>query len=279
FVHRTFQEYLAAKEAVEDQPVDVLVTRAHLDPWWETIVMAVGHASPERRAELLGGVLDRADTEPRHCRRLRLLAAACLDTAQMVEPEVIRRVEAAAEALVPPRGQNETRSLALAGGRMLRLLPTSLDGLSDASAAACVKTAALIGGPDAQRLLARWSPDPRGAVQRTLAQVWRYFDPADYAEAVLRDAPLDEGKIEVRLVEYVPHLRTLQHLRDAQLELINGSTVDDLVFLRDAPPLITLLKVKAKEPVNLAPLVSCPALETVNVWLGGLARVGSRSQR
>ncbi len=126
FVHRTFQEYLAAKEAVEDQPVDVLVTRAHLDPWWETIVMAVGHASPERRAELLGGVLDRADTEPRHCRRLRLLAAACLDTAQMIDPGITRRVEAAVEELLPPRRQNETRSLALAGGRMLRLLPSSL---------------------------------------------------------------------------------------------------------------------------------------------------------
>src|SRR5918997_1107324 len=171
FVHRTFQEHLAAKEAVEDQPVDVLVTRAHLDQWWETIVMAVGHASPERRAELLGGVLDRADTEPRHCRRLRLLAAACLDTAQMIDPEVTRRVEAAVEELLPPRGQNETRSLALAGGRMLRLLPSSLDGLSDASAAACVKTAALIGGPDAQRVLARWAPDPLGGVQRDLAQV------------------------------------------------------------------------------------------------------------
>jgi hypothetical protein len=49
FVHRTFQEYLAAKEATEDQPVDTLVSRAHLDQWWETLVMAVGHATPERR--------------------------------------------------------------------------------------------------------------------------------------------------------------------------------------------------------------------------------------
>jgi predicted NACHT family NTPase len=77
FVHRTFQEYLAAKEAVEDQAVDALVSRAHLDQWWETIVMAVGHATPQRREALLRGVLDRADTEPTHRRRLRLLAAAC----------------------------------------------------------------------------------------------------------------------------------------------------------------------------------------------------------
>lgn len=46
---------------------------------------------------MLIGVLDRADTEPRHRRWLRLLAAACLDTAQMVAPKVTSRVEAAVE--------------------------------------------------------------------------------------------------------------------------------------------------------------------------------------
>ena len=271
FVHRTFQEYLAAKEAVEDQPLDVLVTRAHLDQWWETIVMAVGHATPERRAELLGGVLDRADSEPRHGRRLRLLAAACLDTAQTVDPEVTRRVEAAVEELLSPRGQNETRSLALAGGRMLRRLPSALDGLSEASAAACVTTAALVGGPEAQRLLARWSRDPRGAVQRALAQVWRYFDPGDYAEVVLRDAPLDDGMIKVELVEHVAHLRTLQQLQNAWLDLYFDGTVDDLAFFRDAPSVTTGLQVQTRGPVDLAPLTSCPALEVVNVGVGGVS--------
>ncbi|MGH8625698.1 MAG: NACHT domain-containing protein, partial [Gammaproteobacteria bacterium] len=271
FVHRTFQEYLAAKEAVEDQTVDALVTRAHLDQWWETNVMAVGHATPERRAALLSGVLDRADTEPRHCRKLRLLAAACLDTAQMVDPDVTSRVESAVNELVPPRGQNETRSLALAGGRVLRRLPSTLDGLSDASAAASVKTAALIGGPEALRLLARWSPDSRGAVQRALAQTWRYFDPADYAKAVLHDAPLDGGKITVELVEHIRHLCNLQHLRDVSLRLFD--TVDDLAFLRDAPPATTWLMVKVPGPVDLSPLANCPALKMVNVF-GGRANAG-----
>jgi hypothetical protein len=273
FVHRTFQEYLAAKEAVEDQTVDALVSRAHLDQWWETIVMAVGHATPQHRAALLAGVLDRADAEPKHCRRLRLLAAASLDTAQMVDPEVTRRVEGAVEQLVPPRGQNETRSLALAGGRMLRLLPSSLDGLSDASATACVKTTALIGGPEAQRLLARWSPDPRGAVQRALAQVWRYFDPTDYAEAVLCDAPLDDGTIQVESVEHVPHLRRLRNLRDARLDLSNAGRVDNLAFLRDAPPVITQLHIQAGDPVDLTPLANSPALKFL-VVLGSGACTG-----
>ncbi len=270
FVHRTFQEYLAAKEAVEDQTVDALVTRAHLDQWRETIVMAVGHATPERRAALLSGVLDRADTEPKHCRRLRLLAAACLDTAQVVDHEVTSRVEAAVDELVPPRGQNEIRSLALAGGRVLRRLPSTLDGLSDASAAASVRTAALVGGPEALRLLARWAPDPRSAVQRALAQMWRYFDPADYAKAVLQDAPLDAGKIAVKLVEHIPHLRTLQHLRNVSLHLADSGTVDDLAFLRDAPPATTWLRVAVSESVGLSPLINCPALEMVRVEGGSV---------
>jgi energy-coupling factor transporter ATP-binding protein EcfA2 len=266
FVHRTFQEYLTAKEAVEDQVVDVLVTRAHLDQWWETIVMAVGHATPERRAALLGGVLDRADTEAKHCRRLRLLAAACLDTAQVIDPTVTGRVEAAVEALLPPRGKNETGSLALVGARMLRMLPSSLDGLSDASAAACVKTAALIGGPEALRLLARWAPDSRSAVQRTLAQVWRYFNPRDYANAVLRDASLDSGKILVEMVEHVPYLGTLKYLRDARLTLTNSPAVDNLAFLRDAPPVTTEVRVSVRGSLDLAPLANCPALEKLVAW-------------
>ena len=303
FVHRTFQEYLAAREAVEDQAADALVTRAHLDQWWETIVMAVGHATPERRAELIGGVLDRADVEPRHCRRLRLLAAACLDTAQMVAPEVTRRVEAAVAELVPPRGSNETRSLALVGDRVLRRLPSSLDECTDASAAACVQTAALVGGPEALRLLvlqrhlferpvkmpragaersardlrvlydqhitvpvvlARWASDPRGAVQRALAEVWRYFDPGDYAAAVLRDAPLDHGRILVKRIEHVSYLRTLHHLRDVALNL-HTDHVDDLAFLHDAPQLTTLLVVRNSDPVDLAPLANFPALQVLHL--------------
>ncbi|MDQ3885976.1 MAG: hypothetical protein M3308_02920 [Actinomycetota bacterium] len=105
-------------------------------------------------------------------------------------------------------------------------------------------------------------------MQRALAQVWRYFDPADYAHAVLRDAPLDNGRITVERVEHVPLLRELHHIRDARINLINQGLVDDLAFLRDAPPLTTVLQVEASQPVDLAPLSSCPALEIVDVLRG-----------
>ncbi|MGH1552697.1 hypothetical protein ACRAWF_13310 [Streptomyces sp. L7] len=42
FVHRTFQEYLAAEEATEEDRIGNLVGRAHLDLWRETIIIGCG---------------------------------------------------------------------------------------------------------------------------------------------------------------------------------------------------------------------------------------------
>lgn len=138
FVHRTFQEYLAAKEAAEDHLVDVLLRHADSDQWRETIVMAAGHATPKHRATLLSGLLERADSRPTQARRLRLLATTCLETAHSIDPVVAAQVDAALDSLLPPRSTRESRTLALAGDRVLGKLPDNLDELSPAAAAACV---------------------------------------------------------------------------------------------------------------------------------------------
>src|SRR5262249_12986040 len=84
FVHRTFQELLASKEAVDRDSVALLVKKASSDLWRETIVMACAHASPYQRGGLLGGILDRADrTGDRRARRFRLLAAMCGEAATL----------------------------------------------------------------------------------------------------------------------------------------------------------------------------------------------------
>lgn len=84
-------------------------------------------------------------------------------------------------------------------------------------------------------------------------------------------APLDDGRIEVELVEHVLHLRQLQHLRDARLDLFDTGWVDDLAFLRDAPPVITWLRMNIECPVDLALLADCSALEVLAVVGGGVS--------
>jgi Leucine-rich repeat (LRR) protein len=269
FVHRTFQEYLAAKEAADDHLVETLVSRAHSDQWRETIVMAAGHATPRHREALLGGILDRAEREPRYARRLRLLAAACLETAHSVEPAVAAQISEAIDSLMPPSGQRETRSLALAGVSALRKLPTSLNDLTEAVAAACVRTAALINGREAISLLAGYASDPRNRVQEELARVWTYFDPEEYVKTVLADAPLNSGRIVITRIDHIrftPHLRHLENLSVT----LTDDVPDNLTFLDPARNL-TDLWIQSVGPVDLSPLETHGKLTAVTVLSAGAA--------
>ncbi|WP_405661615.1 NACHT domain-containing protein [Streptomyces sp. RK9] len=190
FVHRTFQEYLAAYEAGVEDRIGNLVGRAHLDLWRETVIMAAGHANRTQQEELLGGILDRAEREPRHARTLRLVVASCQETMPSVPEALAARLDQAVGRLVPPRRQSEAESLAAVGVPLLSRLPSSLDGLSEAVALATVTTTARIGGEGALARLAAYAADARRSVQQHLADHWGHFDADAFAAAVLQHMPL-----------------------------------------------------------------------------------------
>ncbi|MEV8537268.1 NACHT domain-containing protein [Streptomyces sp. NPDC051211] len=197
FLHRSFQEYLAAADAAAEDNIGSLVGRAHLDFWHETIVLAAGHANRTQRVELIEGILARAGAESRYRRRLRLLAASCLETMEAVPQELSDPLEAALDALAPPREPAEADSLSGVGPTVLRRLPDSLAGLDRPVAEAAVRTAALIGGAPALDRLARWAADAGPAVGNLLAEAWEYFDPEEYARRVLRKLPLSDVFVQV----------------------------------------------------------------------------------
>jgi NACHT domain len=266
FVHRTFQEYLAASEATEDEQIDTLVGHAHLDAWWETIVMACGHAKRPQLRDLLNGVLDRADREQQHARRLRLLAAACLETVTDADPGTLARIEDIIKTkLVPPRSKRETHSLATIGHRLVRYLPASLAELSDASAAATVRAAGLTGDREVLPLLATYAQDPRRDVQQELIECWQYFDPERYAREVLADAPLDNGHIQINRLRYVPHLQYLGQMTSSALWCGDDEWVTDLRIV-DSISNLTIVHVRAAATtIDLAPLSDARKLIVISI--------------
>lgn len=254
FVHRTFQEYLAGEEAMQDGQIETLVAHAHLDSWTQTIVLACGHGQRAQAGELLTEVLNRADREPRRARRLRLLAAACLETVRDVDAEVYERVDAIIrDRLVPPRTKKETTSLATIGHRVLRYLPTSLDELSDVAAEATVRSAALVGSPEAMKLLAGYAQDTRNKVQLALLDAWRNFDAERYAEEVLADAPLVNGYVTIATPRLVAHLPRLRRLTDVHLFLM-GEAQSDLRFVEPVTRQLRYLSMRVTGEVDLSPL-------------------------
>lgn len=268
FLHRTFQEYLAAEEATEDGQIDTLVGHAHLDAWWETIVMACGHAQRTQVNDLLAQVLDRAEREPTNARRLRLLAAACLETVSDIDAGVHDRIDRAIrDRLVPPRSTKESRSLASIGHRVLRYLPESLDDLSEAAAAATVRTAALTGTPDALRRLTAYVHDSRPSVRTEIINAWQYFDPQRYTDDVMTAVRFDDGFLRLKVKRLVPFAAQLPKATRLEVALPEHERVDSLSFLADALPLEGLTVHCAGE-IDLAPLADHPTIVNLGLYGG-----------
>ncbi|MFK4544551.1 hypothetical protein RKD29_004147 [Streptomyces tendae] len=181
FVHRTFQDYLGARYAVEEGHLDVLAGRAGDTQWEDVIRMAVAHARPGERAMLLRRLLA-ADTP-----RLTLLALACLEHATALDPQVRKEVEARAGELVPPGSKADARALAEAGPLVLELLPEP-GGLTDAEAHGVTVTASLLAAHEpvgALTVLRRFRDHPDLDVRRQLAGTWGRFEAREYAAEVL----------------------------------------------------------------------------------------------
>ncbi|MBV1946222.1 NACHT domain-containing NTPase [Streptomyces sp. BV129] len=258
FVHRTFQEYLAAEEAAEEDRIGNLVERAHLDLWRETIIMAAGHANRPQREELLTGILDRSAAESRWTRKLRLLAASCQETVPELSVRLAERVDAAVEGLLPPRRKSDPARLAVVGTSLLRKMPKSLIELTEKAAAQTVRTVVLIGGPEALGLLSGYVGDERSDVTRQLIEGWNYFDPDAYADAVLSGVDLRGHLVAIK---HSGQLRPLGRLSPNRIDI--RFPVTDLASLRVPSSLDDLVLWSLTGEVDLSLLPDVPSLDAL----------------
>ncbi|MEV6623866.1 NACHT domain-containing protein [Amycolatopsis sp. NPDC051106] len=213
FIHRTFQEYLAAQAAVREDDIGVLMANAHLDEWREVVVLAAGHAHPAQLERLLDGILSWDADQPRRL-KLDLVALACLETSPELSEQLRNEIEDRASTLIPPKSMDQAEALATAGEFVLDLLDNDESGSFYAQYV--IRTAALIGSAGALDLLARYGERENAAVVHELISARERFDPGEYAERVLADSPLHGGFLTVdhpSMVAGLEHLRRLVRLR------------------------------------------------------------------
>ncbi|MFI8192917.1 NACHT domain-containing protein [Streptomyces sp. NPDC085946] len=217
FVHRTFQDYLGAKAAVEDGDFGLLVRNAVDAQWADVIRMAVAHARPRERAQLLTDLTASARRlDGPAATRVRLLALAALEHATQLDPAVRAAVERDAASLIPPRTTEEARALASVGPLVLELLPGP-EGLSDTEARAVVVTASLIGTEAAVPVLARFRDHPALEVRAQLTWTWSRFPTRRYGRLVIAELREDDLFFTARSAEQLWFLRELGGRRRVQL--------------------------------------------------------------
>lgn len=214
FVHRTFQEYLGAEEAVERSHIGLLAGRGHLDQWREVVILAAGLAAREQRETLIRLLLQRGEQEPEYRHRLHLLAVACLETSPELSSEMTTELSTILGQLIPPANMTEARALASAGDLAAPLLGEH-QGQRAPVAAACVRALGLIGTESALRHLRPFAEDPRVTVARELIRAWDGFPIEEYAAQVLGASPLNYGYITLDSPEKLAAARNLRKLKAA----------------------------------------------------------------
>ncbi len=184
FPHRTFQEFLAAKEIVDQRDFGVL--NKNVDDqqnWRETIILAVGLANQHEAEAFIRELLTRFDKNSDI--NVLLLAVGCLETAVAISDSVKNMVEERIQKILPPKNMSEARTLANAGDLVVPLI-NDIQKLKGPGAQASVATLAYIGTERAMSEIQKTGSkdNRRGTWRRIVKMVSRCPDPDEYIRTI-----------------------------------------------------------------------------------------------
>ncbi|MFJ1593589.1 NACHT domain-containing protein [Kitasatospora albolonga] len=247
FIHRTFQDYLTAKELVEDEHLKEMLRHADEESWHDVILLAAGHCGRRQLAALVGGLLDAGRKhEPGGDERttVHVLAALCAQYATYLDGSLRSRVRASTAALFPPSTVNQVRSLTRLGPAALEFLPDPRDMSGEELRVLHLADLIVeIGGASAVPHARAWVL-ARPSLSSLFADAWDRFPPEEYATEVLAHCDLGEATLQVsdrrqlRAMRHVPSARTLQLRSDLPEEEIatalEGTRLKTLVLAKNA---------------------------------------------
>ena len=260
FVHRTFQEYLAAKAAVDGDAIGELVANAGNDQWGEVVVLAAGQANQAQSAQLLRGLLRRNWRGQQRYGR-QVLAVACLQEVRSLEPNLRQEVESVIPHVLPPQSMEQAEQLSAVGERLIPLLASHWTR-DTRRAPETIRAASLVGGDAAMDFirdvsLRRDIPTVASEVSRA----WQYFSPDDYAQRVL--AASGPKELDVSSGRF---LRALTSVPSVVRLTIHSSERGEM----DLDPVTALPQVKELTiqgtNLDLSALDAFPQLESLAIW-------------
>jgi hypothetical protein len=207
FTHRTFQDFLAAKEFVEGDHLAELLIRADNPQWEDVVLLAAGHCNRRELHRLLTGLLALESPRP-------ILTALCAQHATWLDETLARHVRNLVRTVVPPAGLDHATQLARLGASVVPLLPAP-DALSPTQAHYTVRMLGRIGGPEALAYAARLARlTAEEEVAQALADAWTSFPIATYARDVLARLASAPYEVTVSTGEQLAQLLVLPELHE-----------------------------------------------------------------
>ncbi|WP_406336191.1 NACHT domain-containing protein [Streptomyces sp. NBC_00203] len=258
FIHRTFQDYLAAQEFKEARNFRMLASRAHEEQWEDVIRMAVGHCDHRDRAMLLREIVGAGDSAPDESTRrsVHLVAGSCLPYSTRLDTNIRNLVlDRVCQHLPKDDVQTDVNKLASVGDDLISILP---------SADAKPWVIAVLGeirSEHAFEALKVISESANVSILNQIASVWNSFDTEKFAKQLLAKVDCSKVSFWVYTNEQLKELRglvpvgsltvdgirdwseaadLLRNLKTKDIAIFNGTNLRNLDFLRDMEEIVLL---------------------------------------
>ncbi|WP_189826961.1 NACHT domain-containing protein [Streptomyces finlayi] len=206
FTHRTFQDFLAAKEFVEGGHLPELLTHAEDSRWEDVILLSAGHCNRRDMTELLRGLL-KVGSRP-------VLTALCAQHATWLDETLARDIRNLLRTVVPPAGLDHAAQLARLGPSVIPLLPAPGE-LSMTQADYTVRMLGRIGGPEAMTYAASLARVANEDTAQFLTDVWTMFPIDAYARTVLAELQSSPHELRISTAEQLTQLPLLERHHEA----------------------------------------------------------------
>ncbi|MDG9685856.1 NACHT domain-containing protein [Streptomyces sp. DH18] len=297
FIHRTFQDYLAAKELIEDAHLGELLRHADEEPWQDVILLAAGHCGRRELGLLVTGLLDAglAHEEGSIARvELHVLGVLCAQHAAWLDGAVRDRARASVAALFPPTDDDQVEALSRLGEAALEFLPDPESLPSDhPSVQYIIQLLGWIGGQAAVPHARAWAL-AHADLGHAFIRAWNNFPPGEYASQVLESCRLagDFVLVSRRHVRYLPRLKDIDQVlmtgdlmeadfrraveahRVTRLGFDDNQLISDLGVLASSVPDLALLHLSRCSAIqDFEPLVGLTALDSLGLYHCGPARL------
>lgn len=110
FIHKSFQEYLAAYEIHNQADWGFIADRASDINWYDTLILAMGFSSMKDSQLVIDRILGNGNKE-----KNIVIAAACGANAPRLKPEIRTKINTKIEEIIPPQSIDASERLSAAG--------------------------------------------------------------------------------------------------------------------------------------------------------------------
>ena len=265
FAHRTFQEFLAAQAAIDEDDIGVLVNNAHDDQWREVVILAAGLASQKKREALIAELINRGDNEQSSRHQLHLLSVACLETSVLLGPETKQEIEKRLKLLKLPKNMTEAKQWASAGELSIPYLSKGFKE-NVTIATACARALLLIGGEVGLKSLESFAKDSRSTVINELERGAEYYDLDNYSRHVFSKNRAFSSRFRhitsLTGIEYLDYLEKVSIYGDSHKEIKSRDKVINNLDMISNLKRLSYLKISSfSDHLNLRALSKLPKLK------------------